>query len=157
MFKSELLKGEMVAKKIKAEYLADKIGINITTFYRKLGGESEFNRQEMNIIKNILHLNKDEMDAIFLANYLRKRKLRRKSTPQSTTEIQQQAGGDNIKMPMIIFNEDTAMTTEEIKDVANTVLKAIKEKLPKEYHKERIICEILSEAKDMLSFKVLEL
>lgn len=67
MFKSELLKGEMVAKKIKAEYLADKIGINITTFYRKLGGESEFNRQEMNIIKNILHLNKDEMDAIFFS------------------------------------------------------------------------------------------
>lgn len=60
-------------------------------------------------------------------------------------------------MPTIIFNEYTAMTTEEIKDVANTVLKAIKEKLPKEYHKERIICEILSEAKDMLSFKVLEL
>lgn len=67
MFKSELLKGKMVSKKINAEYLADKIGINIATFYRKLNGESEFNRQEMNIIKNILNLNKTEMDSIFFA------------------------------------------------------------------------------------------
>lgn len=70
MFKSELLKGKMVSKKINAEYLSDKLGINITTFYRKLSGESEFNRLEMNIIKNILSLTKDEMDSIFFNEQL---------------------------------------------------------------------------------------
>lgn len=67
MFKAELLKAQMVAKGINAEELADKIGINTITLYRKMNGKTEFTRSEMQIIKAIFNLNKGEMDAIFFA------------------------------------------------------------------------------------------
>lgn len=67
MFKSELLKAKMVAKGVSAEELADKIGINTVTLYRKINGKTEFTRSEMQIIKSVFSLNKGEMDAIFFA------------------------------------------------------------------------------------------
>jgi predicted transcriptional regulator len=67
VFKAELLKAQMVAKGINAEELADKIGINTITLYRKMNGKTEFTRSEMQIIKAIFNLNKGEMDAIFFA------------------------------------------------------------------------------------------
>lgn len=67
-FVSELLKSQMVKNKINAESMSNALGINIVTFYRKLNGESEFNRQEMGIIRNVLCLNKDDMDSIFFAS-----------------------------------------------------------------------------------------
>ena len=67
MFKSELLKAKMVAKGVSAEELADKIGINTITLYRKINGKTEFTRSEMQIIKSVFNLNKGEMDAIFFA------------------------------------------------------------------------------------------
>lgn len=68
MFKPELLKSKMIESKITAEILADKLGINIATFYRKLGGVSEFTRNELSIIRDVLNLNSADMDAIFFAN-----------------------------------------------------------------------------------------
>lgn len=65
MFKSELLKSIMVLKKVSSADLSGKIGINITTFYKKMNGQSEFTRSEMRIIKAVLNLSKDEMDSIF--------------------------------------------------------------------------------------------
>jgi len=67
MFKSELLKAKMVAKGVSAEELADKIGINTVTLYRKINGKTEFTRSEMQIIKSVFNLNKGEMDSIFFA------------------------------------------------------------------------------------------
>ena len=67
-FVPELLKSEMVKNRINAESMSDKLGINLTTFYRKLNGESEFNRQEMGIMKNVLCLSNDDMDSIFFAS-----------------------------------------------------------------------------------------
>lgn len=67
MFKPELLKSEMVKRKINADILSDKLGINIGTFYRKMNGESEFDRSELQIIRNVLNLSIDDMDAIFFA------------------------------------------------------------------------------------------
>ena len=67
-FVPELLKSQMVKDKINAESMSNELGINMTTFYRKLNGESEFNRQEMGIIRNVLSLNKDDMDSIFFAS-----------------------------------------------------------------------------------------
>lgn len=67
MFKKELLKSKMVAHGMKTEELADKLGINVLTLYRKLNGESEFTRSEMQNIKSVLKLNKGEMDNIFFA------------------------------------------------------------------------------------------
>lgn len=66
-FIPELLKSEMVKNKINSESMSDKLGINVTTFYRKLSGESEFTRQELGVIKNTLCLSKDDMDSIFFA------------------------------------------------------------------------------------------
>lgn len=68
MFRTELLKAEMVKKKINADILSDKLGINTATFYRKMNGESEFDRSELQIIRNELNLSPDDMDAIFFAN-----------------------------------------------------------------------------------------
>ena len=67
-FVPELIKSQMVKNKINAESMSNELGINMTTFYRKLNGESEFNRQEMGIIRNVLSLNKDDMDSIFFAS-----------------------------------------------------------------------------------------
>lgn len=67
LFRKELLKAKMVEKTINAETLADKLGINIATFYRKMNGESEFDRSELQLIKSILAINEQEMDAIFFA------------------------------------------------------------------------------------------
>lgn len=67
-FVPELLKSQMVKNKINAESMSNELGINMTTFYRKLNGESEFNRQEMGIIRSVLSLNKDDMDSIFFAS-----------------------------------------------------------------------------------------
>ncbi len=67
-FIPELLKSEMVKNRINAESMSDKLGINLTTFYRKLNGESEFNRQEMGIMKSVLCLSNDDMDSIFFAS-----------------------------------------------------------------------------------------
>lgn len=67
MFKKELLQAQMVANGMKTEELADKLGINPLTLYRKLNGKTEFTRSEMQIIKSVFRLNKGEMDAIFFA------------------------------------------------------------------------------------------
>lgn len=67
LFKSELLKAKMVAKGVSAKELADKIGINTVTLYRKINGKTEFTRSEMQIIKSVFNLNKGEMDSIFFA------------------------------------------------------------------------------------------
>lgn len=67
MFRPELLKSKMVALKINADILSDKLGIDTATFYRKMKGESEFNRSEMQIIRTVLDLSSDDMDAIFFA------------------------------------------------------------------------------------------
>ena len=67
MFRPELLKAKMIIKNVNAALLSDKIGVDISTFYRKLNGESEFNRTEMQIIRNELSLNKDDMDSIFFS------------------------------------------------------------------------------------------
>ena len=67
MFNSKMLKAKMTEKGKNAEYISSKLGIDTSTFYRKLGGKSEFNRSEILIIKNSLSLNKKEMDSIFFS------------------------------------------------------------------------------------------
>ena len=67
MFKKELLKARMVEKSVTQNEMADKLGINSATLYRKINGESEFTRSEMQIIKAVLALDTSGMDAIFFA------------------------------------------------------------------------------------------
>lgn len=60
-------------------------------------------------------------------------------------------------MTINVFGEDVYISEDEAKSYAQNVLDVLKEKLPKEYHRERIISAILSEAEHMLSLAILEL
>lgn len=54
--------------------IADLLNINLTTLYRKMNGESDFYRSEMEILQKTLKLKNAEK--IFLQNNLLKRKKR---------------------------------------------------------------------------------
>lgn len=47
--------------------MADVLDINVTTLYRKMNGESDFTRAEMQTIKNALALSIMESNEIFFA------------------------------------------------------------------------------------------
>lgn len=66
-FVPKLLKSEMIKKEKNAEDISRELGIDTTTFYRKIKCESEFTRQEMAIIRYALNLTGEEMDSIFFA------------------------------------------------------------------------------------------
>ncbi|WP_196607349.1 helix-turn-helix domain-containing protein [Pectinatus frisingensis] len=52
------------------EKVADEIGINQATLYRKMNGVSDFTRAEMQLIRNLLDLSVKEADDIFFASKL---------------------------------------------------------------------------------------
>lgn len=63
---TQLLKEKIVSSGTTAEALAVAIGINRSTFYRKMKKDGEsFTVEEMNKIVNALQLNKDDAVAIF--------------------------------------------------------------------------------------------
>lgn len=66
-FRPELLKAQMVIQNKTPKFLADKIGIDPSTFSRKMNLESEFTRLEMSVLKSELNLSNDEMNSIFFA------------------------------------------------------------------------------------------
>ena len=49
------------------EDLAKSLGINLSTFYRKLSGESDFTRNEIKIVRSELGLSIEDVDRIFFA------------------------------------------------------------------------------------------
>ena len=57
----------MVEKGYSVEQIAQKLGINSVTVYRKLSGETEFTRNEIAMLKSILSLTIEEIDNIFFA------------------------------------------------------------------------------------------
>lgn len=65
MFESQLLKSKMALNDVTMARLAVEIGVNPSTLNRKFKGISEFNRNEILIIKNFLNLTADEVNAIF--------------------------------------------------------------------------------------------
>ncbi|MER2049868.1 MAG: helix-turn-helix domain-containing protein, partial [Solibacillus sp.] len=65
------LKGQIVEKGFNIESLADSIGMDRSTFYRRLNNHGEtFSIREANLICNQLNLNKDEAMAIFFTNFV---------------------------------------------------------------------------------------
>lgn len=52
------------------EKVADEIGVNPATLYRKMNGVSDFTRAEMQLIRNLLDLSIKEADDIFFARKL---------------------------------------------------------------------------------------
>lgn len=59
------LKAECVRNGISLEKLAEKIGINNSTLYRKINRNTEFNRNELQIIRECLKLSDEQFIAIF--------------------------------------------------------------------------------------------
>ena len=52
------------------EAFASELGINYSTLFRKMTGESDFTRAEIQIAKKVLNLSLEEADAIFFAKAL---------------------------------------------------------------------------------------
>ena len=64
------LRDKMSSSRKTIEALAVYLGINMSTFYRKINGESDFTRNEIMLITSFLNLTADEVFAIFFANEL---------------------------------------------------------------------------------------
>ena len=61
------LKSKIVEKGMNVETLAEKIGVDRTTLYRKLNNFDKITIGEANRIKAILELTNEEASSIFLA------------------------------------------------------------------------------------------
>ncbi len=71
MVNTNKLKGKIVENGMSVEELAEKIGIDRSTVYRKIGASGEsFTIREANLICKILKLDKQEAMAIFFSQYV---------------------------------------------------------------------------------------
>lgn len=61
------LKGKIVERNTTQEELANKIGIDKSTFYRKMKQNGNFSIKEVNLIVSALNLSKDEAMSIFFS------------------------------------------------------------------------------------------
>lgn len=57
----------LILKGITYKDIAELLNINVTTLYRKLNGESDFYRNEIDIIAKHLKLTLEEVEEIFFA------------------------------------------------------------------------------------------
>lgn len=64
------LKAARVEADLTMKKIADEIGLNPTTVYRKFDGKSEFTVSEMVAIKKILHLDNETFCNIFFGDEL---------------------------------------------------------------------------------------
>ena len=67
MFNKALFQYAVNRKNMTLLSVADKIGINPATLYRKMNGESDFTRAEMQLLREILELSLAESNEIFFA------------------------------------------------------------------------------------------
>ena len=70
MFDRNKLKAKIVENGFTIEQVAQKLGINYATLYRKMASETEFTRNEIAMLKEVLHLTINEVDVIFFAQQL---------------------------------------------------------------------------------------
>ena len=70
MYNERKFKAKLVEAGLTVEKLAEIIGINQATLYRKIAGKSEFTRIEMQVIQKALHLSREDLCAIFFAEVL---------------------------------------------------------------------------------------
>ena len=67
MFKVNLFKAKLAELSKTVPEVARVIGVNETTLYRKMNGSSDFNRNEIQLIRYALDLTDEEMKNIFFA------------------------------------------------------------------------------------------
>lgn len=63
-----MLKAKMVEKDKSNEEVSTALGIDSSTFSKKLNGISEFKRTEIQIIRSFLNLSVEESESIFFAD-----------------------------------------------------------------------------------------
>lgn len=68
MFKANLLKAKIIACEKTAKDVASMLGINESTFYRKIRGKSDFTRDEIQKIREYLKMTVEEVEDIFFAS-----------------------------------------------------------------------------------------
>lgn len=68
MINVQKLKGKIMERGTTQEALAKALGINKSTFYRKMQQGGNFTIKEVNLIVLALHLSKDEAMSIFFAD-----------------------------------------------------------------------------------------
>lgn len=65
------LKGKIVERELTIEKLAEKIGLDRSTLYRKIGNDGQtFTIKEANLICNELNLSVQEATEIFFSQYV---------------------------------------------------------------------------------------
>ena len=64
------LKAKIVERGLNVERLAESIGIDRATLYRRLTNGSTFTIGEADLIANALDLNGDDVNAIFFAQFV---------------------------------------------------------------------------------------
>lgn len=62
------LKAKMVLEGISTEKLAQEIGVSKSAFYRKLNGKTEFTREEIQKIIDVLRISNSDAFKIFFEN-----------------------------------------------------------------------------------------
>lgn len=72
MFEKNKFRAKVIENGYTLEEISKKIGINSTTLYRKMNGESDFTRSEIQMLRDLLGLDAKSADAIFFANELAK-------------------------------------------------------------------------------------
>ena len=70
MYNERKFKAKLVEAGLTVEKLAEIIGINQATLYRKIAGKSEFTRIEMQVVQKALHLSREDLCSIFFAEGL---------------------------------------------------------------------------------------
>ena len=71
MVNVDKLKGKIVERRMNVEDVAQAVGIDKSTFYRRLnGGGGAFTIEEADKIATLLSLNPDELNQIFFAQYV---------------------------------------------------------------------------------------
>lgn len=67
MFNRNLFRAKLVERGVTTEMAAKIIGCNVTTLYRKLNGDSDFTRNEIQLFRKEFNLSAQEIESIFFA------------------------------------------------------------------------------------------
>lgn len=60
----------VIEKGLSMKEVAEYLGINVSTLYRKIGGESDFTREELQILRKKMLLSDEQIMSIFFAEKL---------------------------------------------------------------------------------------
>ena len=68
MFKINLFKAKLALNKKTIKDVAETIGVSEATLYRKIGGKSDFTRNEIQLMRKYLNLSAMDIEEIFFAD-----------------------------------------------------------------------------------------